>query len=66
MLKSMLRISLGRLVSDSMVVIGLLDVFVWRRLWDRSGSREVKPVVVPKLSVKRSGCPPCSCPAYVE
>jgi len=52
-------ISLGGSVSDSAVVIattslavviGLLVVLVWRRSWDRSGDKEVKPVVVPKLS----------------
>ncbi|XP_062163441.1 NADPH--cytochrome P450 reductase [Alnus glutinosa] len=60
-LESALGISLGGSVSDSAVVIattslavviGLLVVLVWRRSWDRSGGREVKPVVVPKLSVK--------------
>ncbi|XP_059459498.1 NADPH--cytochrome P450 reductase [Corylus avellana] len=60
-LESALGISLGGSVSDSAVVIattslavviGLLVVLVWRRSWDRNGSREVKPVVVPKLSVK--------------
>jgi hypothetical protein len=58
-LESAQGISLGGSVSDSavviattplVVVIGLLVVLVWKRLWDRSGDKEVKSVVVPKLS----------------
>jgi NADPH-ferrihemoprotein reductase len=59
MLESAQGISFGGSVSDSAVVIvttslavviGLLVVLVWRRSWDQSGDKEVKPVVVPKLS----------------
>ncbi|XP_058786281.1 NADPH--cytochrome P450 reductase [Vicia villosa] len=57
-IESVLGISLGDSVSDSVVIvtttsaaiiIGLL-VFLWRKSSDRS--RELKPVVVPKFSVK--------------
>jgi hypothetical protein len=58
-LESAQGISLGGSVSDSAVVIattslavviGLFVILVWRRSWDQSGDKEVKPVVVPKLS----------------
>jgi NADPH-ferrihemoprotein reductase len=53
-LESAQGISLGGSVLDSVVVItttllavviGLLVVLVWRRSWDQSGDKEVKPVV---------------------
>ena len=57
-IESVLGISLGESVSDSVllivttsfaVIIGLL-VFVWKRSSDRSSSSSVKPVEVPKFS----------------
>lgn len=59
-LESALGISLGYFGSDSVlvivttsvaVIIGLL-VLVWWRSSDRSGTKEVKPVVLPKFSLK--------------
>lgn len=56
----LLESALGGSVSDSAavilttsvaVVIGLL-VLMWRRSWDRNGTKEMKPVVVPKFSAK--------------
>lgn len=58
-IESVLGISLGESVSDSVVlivttsfavIIGLL-VFVWKRSSDRSNRSSVKPVEVPKFSL---------------